>query len=260
MRNDAIYHGGMHLTEAVSYLDDLLRVAEVGDYPQAMNGLQVENSGSLSRIGAAVDATEAVIREAAEAQVDFLIVHHGLFWSGAQKVTGANYRKMRLLMEADMAVYSAHLPLDIHPEIGNNALFAAAIGLKNGEPFFKSVGELVGLKFEAEMSREVLRDHVEHAVGGRVHMAPGGPVVARRIGIVTGGAGGDVAKAAAAGIDTFITGEGPHWSYTAAEELGVNLLYAGHYATETFGVKAAAQLLSRKMALEWKFIDHPTGL
>jgi len=81
LRNDAIYRGSMHLTEAVRYLDDLLRVGEVGDYPQAMNGLQVENSGSLSRIGAAVDATEAVIREAAEAKVDFLIVHHGLFWS-----------------------------------------------------------------------------------------------------------------------------------------------------------------------------------
>ena len=250
----------MHLNEAARYLDDLLRVPEIGDYPQAMNGLQVENSGSISRIGAAVVATEATIKEAAEAQIDFLIVHHGLFWNGAQRVTGANYRKTRLLMEADMAVYSAHLPLDIHPGIGNNALLAEAIGLRNGETFFESAGQHVGLKFDAEMSREVLRDHVAHAVGGPVHMAPGGPVVARRIGIVTGGAGGDVAKAAAAGIDTFITGEGPHWSYTAAEELGVNLLYAGHYATETFGVKAAAELLSRKLALGWQFIDHPTGL
>jgi len=93
-----------------------------------------------------------------------------------------------------------------------------------------------------------------------VHLAPGGLVLARQIGIVTGGAGGDVAKAAADGIDTFITGEGPHWSYTLAEEIGVNLLYAGHYATETFGVKAVTELLARKLALPWKFIDHPTGL
>ena len=250
----------MHLTEAVSYLDDLLRTREVGDFPQAMNGLQVENSGGLTRIGAAVDATEAVIREAAQAGVDFLIVHHGLFWSGAQRVTGATYRKMRLLMEADMAVYSAHLPLDIHPEIGNNALLAAALGLENGVPFFPTAGQNAGLKFEAEVSREVLRDHLERAVGGPVHLAPGGPVLARRIGIVTGGAGGDVAKAAEAGVDTFITGEGPHWSYTAAEELGVNLFYAGHYATETFGVKAAAELVAGKFALPWQFIDHPTGL
>lgn len=250
----------MHLNETVQYLDGILRTREVGDYPQAHNGLQVENSGSISRIGAAVDASEAVIREAVEARVDFLIVHHGLFWSGVQRVTGAVYRKTRLLMEADMAVYSSHLPLDIHPEIGNNALLAAAIGLHNGTPFFESAGQPVGLCFDVEISREVLRDQLERAVGSAVHMAPGGPVLARKIGIVTGGAGGDIAKAAATGIDTFITGEGPHWSYTAAEELGVNLFYAGHYATETFGVKALAELLSRKLALPWQFIDHPTGL
>jgi dinuclear metal center YbgI/SA1388 family protein len=250
----------MHLHEVVKYLDDLLRTREVGDFSQAMNGLQFENSGSISRIGAAVDATEAVIREALEAQVDFLIVHHGLFWNGPQRVTNATYRKTRLLMDADMAIYSAHLPLDIHPQIGNNALLASAIGFKNGEPFFETSGQPVGLRFEEEINREVLRDHLERAVGGPVHMAPGGPVLARKIGIVTGGAGGDIAKAAAAGIDTFITGEGPHWSYTAAEELRVNLFYAGHYATETFGVKALADLLSKKTALPWQFIDHPTGL
>jgi len=250
----------MHLNEAAHYLDDLLHIREIGDYPQAMNGLQVENSGSISRIGAAVDATEAVIKEAAEAQIDFLIVHHGLFWNGAQRITGANYSKTRILMEADMAVYSAHLPLDVHPGIGNNALLAAALGLEGGEPFHEAFGQKTGLRFEAEISREVLRDHLERAVGGNVHLAPGGPVLARRIGIITGGAGGEVAKAAAAGIDTFITGEGPHWSFTLAEELQVNLFYAGHYATETFGVKAAAELLARKLALPWQFIDHPTGL
>jgi dinuclear metal center YbgI/SA1388 family protein len=250
----------MHLTEAVRYLDELLHTQDVQDFPQAMNGLQVQNSGGLSRLGAAVDASEAVIVEAAEAGVDFLIVHHGLFWRGAQSVTGSNYRKMRLLMEADMAVYSAHLPLDIHPQLGNNVLLAAAIGLENGEPFFETAGQPVGLLFDAEISREVLRDHLARAVGGPVHLAPGGPVLARRIGVVTGGAGGDVAKAAASGIDTFITGEGPHWSYTVAEEIGVNLFYAGHYATETFGVKALTELLARKLALPWEFIDHPTGL
>lgn len=250
----------MHLADAVKYLDEILSTREVGDFPQALNGLQVENSGGLTRIGAAVDATEAVIREASQAGVDFLIVHHGLFWSGAQRITGATYRKTRLMMEADMAIYSAHLPLDIHPEIGNNALLAGAIGLQNGEPFFSTAGQNIGLMFEAEISREVLRDHLSRAVGGPVHLAPGGPVLARRVGVVTGGAGGDIAKAAEAGVDTLITGEGPHWSYTAAEELGVNLFYAGHYATETFGVKAAAELVSRRFALPWQFIDHPTGL
>jgi dinuclear metal center YbgI/SA1388 family protein len=250
----------MHLNEAVSHLDELLRADSVRDYPQALNGLQFENSGGISRIGAAVDASEAVIREAASAGVDFLIVHHGLFWNGAQRTTGANYRKTRQLIEADMAVYSSHLPLDVHPQLGNNALLAAAIGLESGEPFLDVHGQSAGLRFEAEISREVLRDHIERAVGGPVHLAPGGPVLARRIGIATGGAGAEIAKAAAAGIDTFITGEGPHWSFTAAEELRVNLFYAGHYATETFGVKALAGHLAHKLALPWQFIDHPTGL
>ena len=250
----------MHLNEAVGYLDELLGIPQAGDYPNALNGLQVANSGGLSKIGAAVDACEAVIGEAAAAGVDFLLVHHGLFWGGHSPLTGAAYRKTRVMIEADMAVYSAHLPLDSHPRLGNNALLAGALGFKGGSPFFQEFGSPIGWKFEAEMNREVLRDLIEKAVGGAVHLAPGGPVVARKIGIVTGGAGGEVARAAKEGVDTFITGEGPHWSFTAAEELGINIFYAGHYATETFGVKALAAELSKKFALPWQFIDHPTGL
>ncbi len=250
----------MHLNEVVAYLNGLLGIPQMGDYPNALNGLQVMNSGGLRRIGAAVDACEAVVAEAAAAGVDFLLVHHGLFWGGLAPLTGAAYRKTRMILDADMAVYSAHLPLDAHPDLGNNALLAAALGLENGEPFFPAYGQPIGWKFEAEINREVLRDLIEKAVGGSVHLAPGGPVLARRIGIVTGGAGGDLAKAAEAGVDTLITGEGPHWSYTAAEELGINLFYAGHYATETFGVKALASQTAEKFGLPWQFIDHPTGL
>lgn len=250
----------MHLNDVVLYLDDLLQIPHIADYPNACNGLQVQNSGGLSKIGAAVDACEAVISEAASAGVDLLLVHHGLFWGGLSPLTGASYRKTRLLMEADMAVYSAHLPLDAHPRLGNNILLAQALGLAKGEPFLSTAGQPIGWSFDAEINREVLRNLLEIAVGGPVHLAPGGPVLARKIGIVTGGAGGEVAKARAAGVDTFITGEGPHWSFTAAEELGINLFYAGHYATETFGVKALAEELSEKFALPWQFIDHPTGL
>lgn len=250
----------MHLTDMVAYLDETLHIASIGDYPNALNGLQVENSGSLSKIGAAVDACETVINEAAAAGVDFLLVHHGLFWSGLAPLTRAAYRKTRALFEADMALYSAHLPLDAHAQFGNNTLLAAELGLGNGQPFLSTAGQPIGFRFEAEINREVLRTSLEKAVGGTVHLAPGGPVVARKIGVVTGGAGGNVAKAAAEGVDTFITGEGPHWSFTAAEELGVNLFYAGHYATETFGVKALATHLSAKYAIPWVFIDHPTGL
>jgi len=250
----------MHLNNVVGYLDELLNIPLVGDYPNALNGLQVGNAGGLSKIGAAVDACEAVIGEATAAGVDFLLVHHGLFWGGLSPLTGAAYRKTRAILEADMAVYSAHLPLDAHPRFGNNALLAEALGLENGEPFFEEFGGPIGWKFETEINREVLRSRIEKAVDGTVHLAPGGPVEARRIGIVTGGAGGEVARAAKEGVDTFITGEGPHWSFTAAEELGVNLFYAGHYATETFGVKALAEEISKKFGVPWEFIDHPTGL
>ncbi len=250
----------MHLIEMVNYLNGLLDIPAFRDYPNAMNGLQVENSGSLSRIGAAVDACEATIREASQAGVDLLLVHHGLFWGGLSCVTGASYRKTRLLIEGDMAIYSAHLPLDAHPVYGNNALLAEALGLTGGTPFFAAINEPIGLRFETEISREVLRNLLENAVGGPVHLAPGGPVLARNVGVVSGGAGSEVARAAAEGIDTLITGEGPHWSFTLAEELGINLFYAGHYATETFGVKALAAHLSKRFALPWQFIDHPTGL
>jgi dinuclear metal center YbgI/SA1388 family protein len=250
----------MHLGEVVAYLDGLLGIPAFGDFPNALNGLQVENSGGLSRIGAAVDACEAVVAEAAAAGVDLLVVHHGLFWGGLAPLTGAAYRKTRAAITADMAVYSAHLPLDAHPLFGNNALLAGHLGLENPEPFFSTAGQPIGWQFQAEISREILRNLLERAVNGPVHLAPGGPVVARRIGVVTGGAGGDVAQAAAGGVDTLITGEGPHWSFTAAEELGVNLFYAGHYATETFGVKALAAHLSERFALPWQFFDHPTGL
>jgi len=250
----------MHLHEVVGFLDEMLGTRSVGDYPNALNGLQCANSGGLSKVGAAVDACEATIHEAAQAGIDFLIVHHGLFWGGAGTWTGATHRKMRILIESDMAVYSSHLPLDCHPEIGNNALLARAIRLENGIPFFVSHGSPIGLRFEGEINREVLRGHLESAVSGPVHLSPGGPILARKIGVVSGGAGSQVGQAAAEGVDTLITGEGPHHSFTLAEELGVNLFYAGHYATETFGVKAAAACVAARFALPWEFIDHPTGL
>lgn len=250
----------MHLKEAVRFLDEWLRPDQFKDYPNALNGLQCENSGGLSRIAAAVDACEATIREAAGLGVDFLIVHHGLFWNGPGMWTGATYRKMRLLIEADMAIYSMHLPLDAHPEVGNNSLLAAALQLEDGEPFLATAGQPIGWRFSTELNREVLRGRLESAVGGAVHLAPGGPVVVKKLGIATGGAGSSIAQAAAEGVDTLITGEGPHWSFTAAEELGINLFYAGHYATETFGVKAVAARLAERSGLPWEFIDHPTGL
>jgi len=246
----------MKLEEVVKYQNDLLRVTEFNDYPNALNGLQLGNSGTVTKVAAAVDACETVLRMAVEAGADLLIVHHGLFWGGLQTVTGAHYRKLKLAIENDLAVYSAHLPLDAHPQSGNNALLCNALGLPEPRQHFLEIG----LQAEAEIERETLRGRIEQAVGEKVHLAPGGPAITRRIGVVTGAAGGAIFKAAAEGVDTFITGEGPHWSFTAAEELKMNIFYAGHYATEVFGVQELAKLLQAKFGLAWEFLHHPTGL
>jgi dinuclear metal center YbgI/SA1388 family protein len=248
------------LKSIVPWLDRTLRTAEVVDYPNAWNGLQVENSGAVTKVGAAVDACEAVLAAAVERGVTLLLVHHGLFWSGVQPVTGAVYRKMRTALAQDLAIYSSHLPLDLHPTLGNNALLCRALGFKKTASFFTAKGQSIGLQTRASLSLAELARRLERVLGSAPHVCPGGPAKTARIGIVTGGAGGEVAKAAAEGVDTFITGEGPHHSYTLAEELGVNLFYGGHYATETFGVKALAAAVAKKFRVPWEFIDHPTGL
>lgn len=243
-----------------AYLDRTLNIANVTDWPQAMNGLHVTNSGAVTKVAAAVDACEFTIRAAAERGATLLLVHHGLFWAGAQRLTGAAYRKLKLAFDHDLAIYSAHLPLDVHPTLGNNILLCRALGLRKVQPFLFEKGQYIGWKADTRMDRDALVRRVEEAVNRRVTVCPGGPETVRRIGVVTGGAGSEVARAASEGVDTFITGEGPHHSYTLAEELGINVLYAGHYATETFGVKALAERLARRFKLPWEFIDHPTGL
>ena len=248
------------LSALVQYSDRLLRTSEVTDYDGAVNGLQVENSGGITRIAAAVDASLATVRKAIEARANLLVVHHGLFWSKRHPWTGKNFELLRLLIENDVAIYSSHLPLDMHPQLGNNAQLCAALGLRKLKPFFHTKNQFLGLQTVASIPREALVRRVMKAVGGEVKLLPGGPMTCRRIGVVTGGAGAEVKLAAAEGVDTFITGEGPHWTYALAEELGVNVLYAGNYATETFGVKALAAQLSKTFRVPWVFVDHPTGL
>jgi dinuclear metal center YbgI/SA1388 family protein len=238
----------------------LLRVSEFRDWDGAVNGLQMENRGRVTRIASAVDATRATVRLAAAAGADLLLVHHGLFWSQTHPWTGTRYDLIRLLVEHNLAVYSSHLPLDAHPKLGNNARLCAALGLRGLKPFFPAKGQLIGLRGEARLSREELCRRLQRATGTEVKLLPGGPNQCRRIGVVTGGAGEDLALAAAEGLDTFITGEGPHWTFALAEDSGINVLYGGHYATETFGVRALGEHLSRKFRVPWFFIDHPTGL
>ena len=248
------------LPTLVAHCDTILRTAAIGDYDGAANGLQVENSGAVTRLAATVDASLATVKMAVAAKADLLLVHHGLFWSKSHPWTGRRHELLRLLVENNLAVYSSHLPLDAHPRLGNNAQLAAALGFKNLKPFFASHGQPIGWQIRCKISRAELAKKLECVTGARPRLIPGGKEMCGRSGIVTGGAGGDLASAAAEGVDTFITGEGPHWTYALAEELGVNVLYGGHYATETFGVKALAAELAKKFKLPWEFLDHPTGL
>jgi len=248
------------LAAIVKHCDRLLRIREIADYGGAVNGLQVENRGTVSRIAATVDASLPTVKLAVAAKADLLLVHHGLFWSPTHPWTGRKHELLRVLVENNLAVYSSHLPLDAHPRLGNNAQLCAALGLRQLKPFFQSKGQTIGFRARTRISRNDLQQRLRRAVQGEVKLLPGGPGVCRRIGVVTGGAGNDLRLATDEGVDTFITGEGAHWTFAVAEELGLNVFYGGHYATETFGVKALAEHLSQKFKVPWTFLDHPTGL
>src|SRR5256712_13127279 len=248
------------LSSIVGYSDDFLRIREVGDWDNALNGLQIENSGRVTQLGVAVDVSTRVLSEAAKRKVDLLIVHHGLFWSGLQPVRRGLRRQLQLSFENDFAPHSAPLPLDIHPKVGNNAQLVAALGLRSAQPFLEEKGQPTGLKVRVSMPRTELVRKLRRVLNGPVKVFDFGPKQTRMIGIVTGGAGSEIYRVGQENIDTFITGEGPHWAAVAAEELGINLLLGGHYATEVFGVKALASHLSKRFKIPSEFIECPSGL
>lgn len=248
------------LAEIVGYLDQYLAIHDGEDWPNALNGLQLENSGKITKVGAAVDASSRSFAAAAKRGINFLFVHHGMFWSGLRPIVNGFQRQIRLALEHDLAIYSAHLPLDVHAEVGNNAQLAAALELREIEPFYAVKGRAIGLRARSNGSIHELKGKLNRSLGGSVKVFASGPEEPKSVGLITGGAGGEIYGVAREGIDTFITGEAPHWAAVAAEELGINLLLGGHYATETFGVRALAAHLSARFELPWEFIDLPTGL
>jgi len=250
----------VRLDALVSYLDEYLRVPTVPDYPEAMNGLQCANSGEVTRIAAAVDLCEATVAGARTADADLLLVHHGMFWGGLRPFTGMLYRRVAGLLAGNVALYAAHLPLDRHPDVGNNPLLARALGFEPRGEWGESCGAPIGVWGEVDWRREEIAGRIERAVGTAPTAMLFGPERVRRVGVVTGAGGGLIAQASAAGLDTYVTGEGAHHTYFDAEERRINVFYAGHYATETLGVKALAAALSTKFQVPWVFLDHPTGL
>lgn len=246
------------LAALVQCADETLRIREIDDYANALNGLQIENDGNVTKIGAAVDASVRTFKAAIAERIDFLIVHHGMFWPGLRPITGAARELLRLAFANNLALYSAHIPLDVHPELGNNALLMRALRIDNAVPFFPWKNTLLGYRAELALTREELIARLRD-IGLAIKTVDTGPDQIRSLGVITGGAGGELPEVAKLGIDTFITGEAPHWAAVAADDLNLNLITAGHYATETFGIRALAEHLSARFNLPHKFVDAPTG-
>jgi dinuclear metal center YbgI/SA1388 family protein len=252
----------MKLESLLQYLDAYLRVSEYPDSQNALNGLQVGGPEDVHHVVAAVDASEAAIDEAAEKGADLLLVHHGLFWDGMRPLTGRRLRKVRPLLEHGIAVYSVHIPLDAHPEVGNCALLARALGVKIQGPFGTHRGVEIGWwgTLSDPVTNEDLKERFAEVLQGPVHLIPGGPERLESVAVVTGMGASSVEEAARRGIDALVTGEGSHHTHFEAMELGVTVLLGGHYATETFGVRALAEHIAERFGLTWEFIDQPTGL
>jgi dinuclear metal center YbgI/SA1388 family protein len=254
------------LAAVVRYLDDLLRIRELPDYGNAVNGLQVETDGEVRRVAAAVDARERTIHGATDAGADLLLVHHGLFWGGLQPLRGPHRRRITALLAGRLALYAAHLPLDLHAEVGNNVLLARQLGLTPAGGFARYAGVEIGVAGEAEVPTAELARRADefarrHGGGVRTSGMSDGRLT-RRWGICTGaGASGETLREAAErGLDTLVVGEGPHHTAIEAEELGIVVIYAGHYATETLGVQALAGRVAEEFGIPWTFLDAPTGL
>ncbi len=254
------------LSAIAQHLETLLAVSTTPDYPPALNGVQVGHRGPVHGIATAVDASARTIALAAAEGANLLLVHHGLFWGGLRPLTGVLESRVRALFAADMALYSAHLPLDAHAEFGNSALLARALELRVTAPFARFQEIHCGVLGEADLETQQLAGRVSRWARPLGHHTVVSPVPAghrtRRWAICSGsGAQAEtLAEAYAAGVDTLIVGEGPHWSAVEAEEHGLVIIYAGHYATETLGVRALGDHLASTFGVPASFVHAPTGL
>lgn len=243
----------------VEYLDRYLNIATIED--DSPNGLQVEGNARVSKIAFAVDASVTTIRAAARAKADLLIVHHGLFWRRHQQIVGSLYKRVSLLVRNDLSLYAVHLPLDCHPELGNNVVLARLFGMEVIGQFGEYKGTKIGLLalLPDALPRGDLEGIVGAKLGAPVDTLPFGPAKVRRVGVISGGAAMFAEEAKRRGCDTLITGESSHASYHLARDAGINVMFAGHYATETVGIRALERHLRERFGVPGKFIPAPTG-
>jgi dinuclear metal center YbgI/SA1388 family protein len=249
----------MKTNALISYLDTLLSTASIQDASQ--NGLQVEGPDEIKKLAFAVDGSLASIEAAISNKADMLIVHHGIFWDKPVRVAGPQYRRIKALFAGECALYASHLPLDLHAQYGNNAVIAQNLELQHLLPFGNYHGITIGwggiLQFP--IPPENVSEKMAALTGVQCSVIRSGRL-SSRIAVVSGGGASMLEEAASSGYDTFITGESSHQSYHTALELGMNMIFGGHYATETFGVKALQKHLSEKFGVNTVFIDLPTGM
>ena len=249
----------MNILQLSKYLDELLDIHSIKDSDKAVNGLQVESTGDIKKVGLAVDLCMATIRMAVEKNCDMMFVHHGMFWDGLQPVTGKRFEKLAEMLKGNLGLYSAHIPLDVHPVLGNNRTLADKIGMRNLEPFGEYGGMKIGLKGKVDrQSAKTLGKVLEEKLGGRPLVIGEGEL--ETLGVVTGGAGDILRQAIDENLDGYITGEGANHNFHEAVEGNCVLILAGHYATETGGTQSVGKHLLEKFGIEYEFLDYPTGL
>lgn len=239
--------------DIVAFLDDYLDTAAVVDR-YSSNGLQVEGADEVQRVGFCVDACLETFELLQDCQL--LVVHHGLFWPSISSLTGPNRRSFGYLLERNIGLYCSHLPLDLHPEVGNNAQLIEKLGFSRTE-LFPPVGWFAD---GPETTAEALQAQVSQLLGVEARLLAFGPPRVSRLAVSSGGASlGMVYQALEAGAQLFLTGEASHPIYHAAKEAGLNVLLGGHYATETWGVKALMPVLQDRFGVDTRFVDVPTG-
>ncbi len=250
---------GVERDELVQYLDDYLAIREWED--SSLNGLQVEGGPTVDRVALATDAALATSSLAVDAGAQLLIVHHGLFWGQPIAVTGTHRTRLAALLDGGVSLYAAHLPLDAHPEVGNNAVLAGLVGLTEQRPFGCYGGREIGVmgRLPQTLSRADLAARLEALLGTPPDVLPFGGDSLNALAIVSGAAAEMVPEAARAGVDAFVTGESSHIAWHIAREHRMNLIYGGHYATETLGVRALGDHLAERFGIEAIFLDSPTG-
>ena len=254
-----VYTFFMDILQLSHYLDNLLDIKEIKDSSNAMNGLQVQNTGDIKKVGLAVDLCMATIEKAVAAECNMMFVHHGMLWGGVKPIRGNFYDKISTMICENIGLYSAHLPLDMHPVLGNNKVLADQLELNELEPFGEYEGQKIGFKGRLKtLSAEELGEKLEDKLGSPVKVIGSGEV--QTIGVVSGGAADILSQAAVAGLDAYLTGEGSNHHYHEAIENECVLILAGHYATETGGVKAVGKHLAEQFGIKTEFIDYPTGI